>query len=349
MWFLWECQGHGLKTVTNQLIITQQKLEEFLTGPFPRRQYKLICFSVVHAPISNKTVKIQERFLFVLGCLTPKCGSSSESWRVLRVQKTCTQDLEVASATTSSPAVQSTSWLDDVNDDDDMDLEQLRKALFEAGTLASSRKKSVSRSRTDTASSSSPKPRVSEVDIDMPVVPCFYIYYVHEEPSSEGLSSICSNYSSLSIKENGSDNEDEVWEKESYEYDRALTADRTYLKFKKRLEAHPEQCFRYSYGGKPLLAAVDKIDPGRCKLCGEPRNFEMQLMPPLLYFLQEAPDDKKRLVENWDWMTLMIYTCSKSCSEIIDRGKPKSSEWIVTEEAVVAQCEKSMPVRNYDW
>ncbi|KAK4264842.1 hypothetical protein QN277_025966 [Acacia crassicarpa] len=310
---------------------------------------KLCLVAQVYAPISKKTGEIQERLLIVLGCLTPKCGSTSESWRVLRVQKTYTQYVEVASAITPSPAVKNTSWLEDGSDDEDMDLEQLSKALSEAGTLASNSKKSVSNPCTDTASFASRSPTVSKVDIDIPVVPCFYIYYKEEESSSEDLSSICSNYSSLSIKENGSDNENEVWEKESYEYDKALTADRTYLKFKKRLEAHPEQCFRYSYGGKPVLAAVDKVNPGRCKLCGESRNFEMQLMPPLLYFLQEAPDDKRRLVENWDWMTLIIYTCSKSCSEVNERGKPNNNDWIVAEEAVVAQCEKSMPVRHYEW
>ncbi|KAG5045922.1 hypothetical protein AAZX31_06G140300 [Glycine max] len=218
---------------------------------------------------------------------------------------------------------------DDDDDVSDMDLEQLGKALFEAGTLASNTKCKKPRKKCQNKlPSSSPNPKTTTmVQNDVPVVPCFYIY-AQEEQSSGDLSSVCSSYSSLSIKGNGSDVDnadpsqaEETLEKEQYEYDKALNADRTYLKFKKRLDAYPEQCYRYSYGGRPILAAADKMNPGSCDLCGRPRQFEMQLMLPLLYFLQEALGDQRKIVGKWDWMTLIIYTCSESCCEGIEQAK----------------------------
>lgn len=83
--------------------------------------------------------------------------------------------------------------------------------------------------------------------ISFAVLPCFYVYIL-EEANQKDIASVCLSYTALSIKDNEDYLDDssskEAWDEEAYEYDRALSASRTYLKFKKRMDAHPEQCFR---------------------------------------------------------------------------------------------------------
>ncbi|GLT68906.1 hypothetical protein SLA2020_410990 [Shorea laevis] len=314
---------------------------------------KLCLVAQVYAPISIEDLKIEERLLLVFGCVTPTCGGTPLSWRAVRIQKVENVNESspiVTPEKSESPVSVSTSkwWgsLDD-DDDEDIDLEELGKAFAETASVTPESKKSDSKQHTKGVvkpSSLSPQARV--VDKDTPVMPCFYIY-TEDEPSSRGVSSVCSSYSSLSINEKDSDLEDpgqeETWEAESYEYDKALTADRTYLKFKKKLDASPEQCFRYAFGEKPLLATKEIGDPGKCKLCGALRCFEIQLMPPLIYFLQEEADDlQTKILETWNWLMLAVYTCCKSCSKKSDQDKSSCGGWVVAEETVILQSDETL-------
>lgn len=305
----------------------------------------------VYVPISSSTLKIEERVIYVFGCVMTKCASTPVSWKALRIQKLFSGNSNATSTevvpstifphSASASKVTEDLWTFDSEEDDDIDLEELSRAFSEAASLASHPKKQSSNSNPEATVESSTVTRTRRViNANVPVLPCFYIYTQVEALSNRSAvrSTSCS---SLSVKEKQSDTDDhspeEMWEVEGYEYDRALNADRTYLKFKKRIDTYPEQCFRYSYGGKPLLATGGVADPGLCKLCGGPRHYEMQLMPPLLYFLQEEGlDSKDHSLDNWNWMTVVVYTCAASCT---DSNHDNSEGWTFAEEEVVIQYE----------
>ncbi|KAK9134379.1 hypothetical protein Syun_013709 [Stephania yunnanensis] len=330
--------------------------------PFPKEELRAgivqcrVCGSTlclvaqVFAPILNGDSRVEERVVYVFGCAMPSCGSNRNSWRMLRIQKS---SFGGEKSSYAGEGIDSAKCVDgcvdekrelrnDDDDDDDLDLEALSKALSKAMTLASKSKKPNSSQKSKAVVKNSPGKLSNElIDTLTPVVPCFYICS-QEDLSSKRINAVGSSYSSLCIKENQSGlndhQEEETWEEERYEYDKALCADRTYLKFKKRLDAYPEQCFRYSIGGKPLLAMKELEEPGSCQSCGAPRQYEMQLMPPLLYFLHEADDDSStHTVQHWDWMTLIAYTCSKSC---FDATANRRGSWSIIEEAVIVQVEK---------
>ncbi|KAJ4942642.1 hypothetical protein NE237_019478 [Protea cynaroides] len=228
---------------------------------------KLCLVAQVYAPISSVTLKIEERIIYIFGCIMPKCGDNFLSWHAVRVQKSYKVEesascKQVTPSTLSSGSISNcnkwweadlwtcSSGEDDADEDkDDIDLEELGRALSEAASLASHFQKQNDGGITESARKCSPvRQEVGVVHADMPMIPCFYIYS-QEEASSRDVNSVCSSYASLSIEEYQSDldsfKEEETWEEESYEYDRAMYADRTYLKFKKWIDAQPEQCFRY--------------------------------------------------------------------------------------------------------
>ncbi|CAN8264324.1 unnamed protein product [Cochlearia groenlandica] len=316
---------------------------------------RLSLVAQVYAPISTEKLNISERTLYIFGCLMLKCGTSEQSWRAFSLHEAIKEKepSETADSSLASPlnTASKTHWLDDVDDDDDdFDLESLAKALAEAATtVVSNSKKPKSKPSGNSSSGDKAKPSplksetrvVDQIKVETgEAVPCFYIY-TKEEKISKDVDRLSVKY--IKDKETSyideSDSEDVFDVKnEKYEYDKSLNADRTYLKFKKQLDVNPEQCFRYSYGGKPLLATKDLKSPDKCEHCDSPMLFEMQLMPPLIYFLHEAVVDKglKQSLNSWDWMTLIVYICSKRCTNAVN------GDWVVAEEFVAVQYEKPM-------
>ncbi|KAG9131691.1 hypothetical protein Leryth_009432 [Lithospermum erythrorhizon] len=311
---------------------------------------KLCLVAQIYAPISTGKLKIEERILYIFGCVKLSCGDVPQSWRVIRVQKHPSGAESKSNCQTTSPdsenkpkACSLTFDFEEVEDGSDyeIDLEELSRAFSEAATLTPHSKKCDEPEKHTYANSFPRQTRI--IDKLLPVLPCFYLYMQEERITKEApYMPVTKQYSPL--KENETDDDQaqaETWEEEGYEYDKALNADRAYLKFMKRLDICPEQCFRYSYGGDPLMATGKaKESGGTCSICKGPRFYELQLMAPLIYFLQETTDDKQRsYVEHWNWITLIVYTCAESCIISSSQEKFDYEGWNVIEEAVVVQNE----------
>ncbi|KAH8948966.1 hypothetical protein BDL97_10G005500 [Sphagnum fallax] len=180
------------------------------------------------------------------------------------------------------------------NEPDAISLEELQSSLVEAGYLAAAaatRHHHVSNQGQETQSSS---PDVGTLgqrnpESNLPTLPCFYVYSDSEVLIPDRNANVNGKVQELvelkplpAVEEPTAAVEgvEEVWEGEEYEPDHSLSPDRTYLEFKKKLDLNPEQCYREV-----------QQQPGTCAACGGPCVYETELMPPLLYFLQQAHKD----------------------------------------------------------
>ncbi|XP_038210708.1 programmed cell death protein 2-like [Zerene cesonia] len=114
------------------------------------------------------------------------------------------------------------------------------------------------------------------------------------------------------IKEKKAGTMSDINESELEEYTGKIPDDKVFNKFSKRIARHPDQVLRYDRGGVPLwiTAQADNIDIPKCSYCNEPRQFEFQIMPQLLNFINIGIE-----INSIDWGILAIYTCNKSCNK----------------------------------
>eukprot|EP00850_Spirogloea_muscicola_P007261 SM000036S13305 [mRNA] locus=s36:562368:565417:+ [translate_table: standard] len=181
--------------------------------------------------------------------------------------------------------------------------------------------------------------------LEMLALPCFYIYSV-TEPAAKSSVSASSDCLEARAARGGLGKEEEApgeaWEGEVYVHDQALSADRVYLKFKKRVDRSPEQCLRYAFRGEPVWPGAQAVPPPpSCPSCGAPRVFELQLMPPLVYFLEEAMLTTEAIgPKSWNWSTLAVFTCSQSCIDIAKKLDSRGGlDWYAMEELILMQSE----------
>lgn len=104
-----------------------------------------------------------------------------------------------------------------------------------------------------------------------------------------------------------------ISESELEEYTRTVPNDKVFNKFSKRVARHPEQVLRYDRGGLPLWITSNNdslVHIPKCEYCNGERQFEFQIMPQLLNFLDVGVE-----LNSIDWGVLAIYTCKASCNK----------------------------------
>ncbi|XP_043590851.1 programmed cell death protein 2 [Bombus pyrosoma] len=98
--------------------------------------------------------------------------------------------------------------------------------------------------------------------------------------------------------------------------------DKLFSTFLSTVDKYPHQILRYDRGGNILyISEESKInDIPRCSECNGERQFEFQIMPQLLNFL-----DLGNPLKCIDWGILAVFTCIKSC--VPKNGYSKEYIW----------------------
>jgi pre-rRNA-processing protein TSR4 len=97
--------------------------------------------------------------------------------------------------------------------------------------------------------------------------------------------------------------------------------DKDYIRFLTRVALAKDQILRYARWQDNCILwehskeQLSKKDVPNCLHCGAPRQFEFQILPQLIFYLQvdTKASISKIQDKSCEWGTLVIYTCSQSC------------------------------------
>lgn len=162
-----------------------------------------------------------------------------------------------------------------------------------------------------------------------------------EDVKAESVGEI-QNDKDLSIKGTFQDaNEDELPE-DLFHGREGVVKDKTFSRFSKIVSHASDQVIRYERGGQPLWGSSnaqlsdDALSP--CERCRGRRIFEVQVMPQIIFLLEQeamASDAKpsmsikdlaRRLRDDMDWVTVVVYTCENSC--VTDHEYVREFAWM---------------------
>lgn len=140
----------------------------------------------------------------------------------------------------------------------------------------------------------------------------------NEEQAQLGEEQIPIAHNETANEEGGDETAEEDEERASSGNRNELEENDLVMDFKNRIEREPSQCLRYAYQSQPLSAVSPTILKSIwqtvpiCETCGAQRAFELQLMPAVLWHLQEQQLSDVHGLE-MDWSTVLIFSCSQSC------------------------------------
>jgi pre-rRNA-processing protein TSR4 len=136
----------------------------------------------------------------------------------------------------------------------------------------------------------SPKPKKQRRQREPGKFQSFYVE-TFDEPDAEIDPAV--RYEIAPPADSGSDDDEEP----------PVKVDPILVEYNERISRCPDQIVRYARGGEPLLQEAVEFTVPPCPSCGEPRIFEFELIPTIIYLLDSE----------MDFGPILVYTCGADC------------------------------------
>lgn len=144
-------------------------------------------------------------------------------------------------------------------------------------------------------------------EFDLVMEPEEIIHKNQPEDDEEAEKRRLKEYDEL-LKSGKAGNLNEIPDSELEKYGGESSEDKTFTKFKKRIQSNPDQVLRYERDGLPLWITskyrLKTEEIPACSNCNSARTFEFQIMPQLLNSMKH---------DELDWGVITVYTCSNDC------------------------------------